>query len=52
MVKKKKSKRKVFMLRRKYNYVIYDDSGYVIIISRNKRIAMDYAKGKYNGSRG
>lgn len=52
MVKKKKSKNKVFMLRQKYNYVIYDNDGYIIIISRNKRIAIDYAKGKYNGSRG
>lgn len=52
MVKKKKAKRKIFMIKRRHNYVIYDNNGYVIIISRNKRIAMDYAKGKYNGSRG
>ena len=40
------------MLKRKKNYVIYDNNGRVIIISRNKRIAITYAKGKYNGSRG
>ena len=42
----------MYMLKRKKNYVIYDDNGKVIIISRNKRIALDYAKGRHNGSRG
>ena len=52
MVRKKKVKKKIFMMKRKYNYTIYNDNGKVIIISRNKRIAIEYAKGKYNGSRG
>ena len=32
------------MLRRKYSYTIYDDNDKVIIISRNKRIAKQFAK--------
>lgn len=39
------------MLKRKKHYVIYDNNGYVVIMSRNKRIAIDYAKGLHNGNR-
>ena len=40
------------MLKRKFKYIVYDDNGYILIISRSKRIAINYAKGKYNGNRG
>jgi hypothetical protein len=39
------------MVKRKKNYVIYDNNGYIIIMSRSKRLAISYAKGKYNGNR-
>ena len=39
------------MLRRKFTYTIYDDDGKVIIISRNKRIAKQFAKGNENAKR-
>lgn len=35
------------MLRRKSTYIIYGDDGKVIIISRNKRIAKQFAKEQY-----
>jgi len=31
----------------KKTYVVYDDDGAVVIITRNKKIALEYARGEH-----
>lgn len=38
------------LMRRKNKWVVYDDDGKVVIISSNKAVCTQYAKGKINAS--